>query len=118
MPPAPAPWNVYPMRLATLPVMGVTAALFFFAAIQHAGIGFGPFHEPQIIPVAIVETMCGLALLSALSALLRHCGWLGAIIANLVALSEAVLEMVIKTLAGPHTASGQARSFFRAGYVY
>ena len=63
--------------------------------------------------------MCGLALLSALSALLRRCGWLAAIIANLVALSEVVLEMVIKTtLAGPHTASGQARSFFPAGYVY
>ena len=36
-------------------VMGANAALFFFGALQHVGIVLGPFHEPRIIPAAIVE---------------------------------------------------------------
>jgi hypothetical protein len=38
------------------------AILFFFGAIQHAGVSLGHFHEPRIIPAAIVETICGMFL--------------------------------------------------------
>ena len=30
-------------------LMLANAALFFFGAIQHAGVALGPFHEPYII---------------------------------------------------------------------
>ena len=43
-------------------VMISNAALFFFGAIQHSGTAIGRFHEPRIIPAAIVETICGLFL--------------------------------------------------------
>jgi len=39
------------------------AGLFFFGAVQHAGVAVGPFHKPLIVPAAIVETLCGLCLL-------------------------------------------------------
>ncbi len=38
------------------------AALFFFGAVQHLGIAIGRFHEPRIIPAAVVETICGISL--------------------------------------------------------
>ena len=45
-------------------IMVANAALFLFGAVQHAGVAIGPFHEPRIIPAAIVETICAIALLS------------------------------------------------------
>jgi len=89
-------------------VMLANAALFFFGALQHAGIAVGPFHEPHIIPAAIVEAICGLALLFGASALLRNWkrGWGAALIGNLVALSGVALGIVALALgAGPRTAS-------------
>jgi hypothetical protein len=107
------------MRRATLSAMVIAAALFFFGAILHAGFGVGPLHEPQIIPAAIVETICGLALLFAVKLLLVRRCWTAAIIANVIALAEVVLEIVVRTaLAGPHTASNHARPYFPDGYVY
>jgi hypothetical protein len=43
-------------------VIGANAALFFFGAVPHAGITLGRFQEPQIIPAAIVEAICRVAL--------------------------------------------------------
>jgi len=44
-------------------LMIANAAIFFFGGVQHAGITVGRFHEPLIIPAAIVEAVCGLCLL-------------------------------------------------------
>jgi len=33
-------------------VMITNAALFFFGAVQHAGLAVGPFHEPRLIPAS------------------------------------------------------------------
>src|SRR5499425_1986408 len=41
-------------------LMSANAAFFFFGCVQHAGVAVGRFHEPLIIPAAIVETLCGL----------------------------------------------------------
>jgi hypothetical protein len=43
-------------------LMVANAGLFLFGAVQHAGVALGSFHEPVIIPAAIVETLCGLCL--------------------------------------------------------
>ena len=51
--------------------MIANAAIFFFGGVQHAGITVGRFHEPLIIPAAIVEAVCGLCLLWGAIALFR-----------------------------------------------
>jgi hypothetical protein len=89
-------------------LMIANAALFFFGAVQHAGVALGPFHEPRIIPAAIVETLCGLCLLWGASALLRDSAgrWRVALITNFVALGGVLLGMVSLAVgAGPRTAS-------------
>ena len=89
-------------------IMAANAALFFFGAMQHAGVALGPFHEPVIIAAAIVESVCGIALLLGAFALLRNWkrGWGAALIGNLVALSGVALGVVALALgAGPRTAS-------------
>ena len=43
-------------------LMIANATLFFFGAIQHIGVTIGRFHEPRIIPAAMVETICGISL--------------------------------------------------------
>ncbi len=89
-------------------VMSANAALFFFGAVQHAGVALGPFHEPQIIPAAIVEAICGVALAWGATALVRK-GWTGrraAVVANLIALFGVVIGVVALSLgAGPRTPS-------------
>jgi hypothetical protein len=89
-------------------VMIANAALFFFGAVQHAGFVLGSFHEPRIIPAAMVEMLCGLSLVCGALAVLLHSRieWRVALITNLVALSGVLLG--IATLAagrGPPTAS-------------
>jgi hypothetical protein len=80
--------------LATL--MFLNAALFVFGAAQHAGVSIGPFHEPRIIPAAIVETLCALALIWGGAAVLRGSGkaWRAALIGNLVAITGVIIGMV------------------------
>jgi hypothetical protein len=89
-------------------VVATNAALFFFGAVQHAGVALGPFHEPQIIPAAIVEAICGFALVWGVTALITK-DWAGrraAVVANLIALSGVVIGLVALALgAGPRTAS-------------
>jgi hypothetical protein len=89
-------------------LMAANAALFFFGAVQHAGVAVGPFHEPYIIHATIVEAICGLALLFGAVALFRNWkrSWGAALFGNLVALAGVALGMVALALgAGPRTAS-------------
>jgi hypothetical protein len=89
-------------------VMITNAALFFFGALQHAGLAIGPFHEPRIVPAAIVETLCGLSLVCGVTAVLIHArlGWRAALIANLAALGGVLLGIAALAAGlGPRTAS-------------
>ena len=84
------------------------ATLFLFGAIQHAGLGIGPFHEPLIIPAAIVETLCGLCLLWGVTALFRESRvrWRVALITNFIALGGVLLGIAaLSAGAGPRTTS-------------
>ena len=96
------------MKTLAALLMIANAALFFFGAVQHAGIALGPFHEPVIVPAAIVETICGLFLLGGG---IVHFGnsrmrWRAAMVGNLVALAGVLLGMVALAVgAGPRTAS-------------
>jgi uncharacterized membrane protein SpoIIM required for sporulation len=85
--------------------MTANAILFFFGAVQHVGITLGPFHEPHIIPAAIVEGTCGLALASGAVASF-HAGWRTAVVANLIAVAGVLLGMAALAAGrGPRTAS-------------
>jgi hypothetical protein len=84
------------------------AALFFFLAIQHAGIAIGRFQEPRIIPATIVETICGLCLAWGAVALFGHSAvpWRLALIGNVLALAGVLLGMAALAAGrGPRTAS-------------
>ena len=84
------------------------AALFFFGAMQHLGIAIGSFHEPRIIPAAIVETICGSSLAWGAAFLFSHSlvSWGLPLISNLVALSGVLLGMAALAAGrGPRTAS-------------
>lgn len=89
-------------------LMSANAALFVFGAVQHAGVTLGPFQEPSIVPAAIVEGLCALALLWGALANFggrTHARRTGAI-ANLFALGGVVLGMAaLAAGAGPRTAS-------------
>ncbi len=105
--------------MAALSAMVMTALLFVFGAILQAGVAIGPLREPQIVPVAIVETGCGLVLLFSVLVLLMRRGWKAALVANAIAFTEVVAEILMRTtLAGPQTASYHSRLFFPEGYVY
>jgi hypothetical protein len=96
------------MKAVAGSLMSANAALFFFGSVQHAGVTVGPFHEPLIIPAAIVEALCGLCLLWGAIALFRGSRrrWVTALIANLVALGAVFLGMAALAIgAGPRTAS-------------
>lgn len=89
-------------------LMTANSALFFFGAIQHAGIAVGMFHEPLIIPAAIVETVCGLCLLAGAVAIFcdLRWWWRTAMIANFIALGGVLLGIAaLAAGAGPRTAS-------------
>jgi hypothetical protein len=89
-------------------LMTANAALFFFGSLQHAGVAIGRFHEPFIIPAAIVEVLCGLCLSWGAIALFRssRTRWRIALITNLVALAGVLLGMAALAVgAGPRTAS-------------
>jgi hypothetical protein len=89
-------------------LMTANAVLFCFGAVQHAGVTIGPFHEPRIIPAAIVETICTLALLLGAVAVLSQSinMWRTALITNLVALAGVLLGIAaLAAGAGPRAAS-------------
>jgi hypothetical protein len=96
------------MKIVAGCLMVANAALFLFGAVQHAGIAVGSFHEPFIIPAAIVETVCGLCLLWGAAALFRNSktGWRTALIMNFIALGGVLLGIAaLAAGAGPRTAS-------------
>jgi hypothetical protein len=96
------------MKTAAGLLMIANAAIFLFGAVQHAGFAVGPFHEPVIIPAAIVETLCGFCLLWGAIALLRNSRmrWRAALITNFVALGGVLLGIAaLAAGAGPRTAS-------------
>jgi 4-amino-4-deoxy-L-arabinose transferase-like glycosyltransferase len=89
-------------------LMIANATLFFFGGVQHAGVSVGRFHEPIIIPAAIVEFLCGLCLLLGAIALFRawRMRWRIALTTNLVALGGVLLGIAALAVgAGPRTAS-------------
>ena len=89
-------------------ITAVNAALFWFGAVQHAGIAVGPFHEPRIVPAAIVEAICGAALAYAAAALVRRTATArrATIIGNLIALVGVAVGLVALAMgAGPRTPS-------------
>lgn len=96
------------MKALVATIMILNAALFLFGALQHVGLELGPFHEPRIIPAAIVETICCLSLLSGAAILFGDgaLGWRAAVLGNFVALAGVVLGIVALAVgAGPRTTS-------------
>src|SRR5260370_5037871 len=96
------------MKTAAGLLMIANAALFFFGAVQHAGVAVGSFHEPRIIPAAVVETLCGLSLLWGATALFRdsRARWRVALITNFVGLAGGLLGIAaLTTVARPRAAS-------------
>jgi hypothetical protein len=96
------------MKTAAGCLMMANAALFFFGAVQHAGVAVGPFREPLIVPAAIVETLCGICVVWGAAALFRNskAGWRTALIMNFVALGGVLLGIAaLAAGAGPRTAS-------------
>jgi hypothetical protein len=88
-------------------LMTGNAALFFFGAIQHAGIAIGMFYEPVILPAAIVESVCGFCLLAGAIALFHDRSyWRVAVTTNFIALGGVLLGIAaLAAGAGPRTAS-------------
>ncbi len=75
---------------------------------EHAGLAIGRFHEPRIVPAAIVEALCGLALAWGVIALASGTRFARrkAVISNLIALFGVLLGIASLALgAGPRTAS-------------
>ncbi len=84
------------------------AALFFFGAVQHAGVAVGPFFEPRIIPAAIVEAICGLSLVWGAAAVFSRSSIPSRVvlITNLIPLAGVLLGIAaLAAGAGPRTAS-------------
>lgn len=94
------------MKQLLVVLMVLNAALFVFGALQHAGIAIGPMHEPTIVPAAIVETICALALIYGLAAVLRRSlhAVRAAVVANAIAITGVMIGMVALAIgAGPRT---------------
>jgi hypothetical protein len=89
-------------------LMALNSGLLVFGAIQHAGVEIGRFHEPVIVPAAIVESVCALSLLWALWAVFRGSPpfWRIVLTGNLIALAGVLLGIVALAAGrGPRTAS-------------
>jgi hypothetical protein len=89
-------------------VSALNAAVFLFGAVQHVGIALGPFREPRILPAALVETICALALAYAAVALVADpvAGRRVSVISNVVALAGVMIGLIALAMgAGPRTAS-------------
>lgn len=108
------------MKTTVALVMLANAALFFFGAVQHVGIAIGPFHEPRIIPAAIVETICGISLIWGAAVVLSHpvLGWSAPLISNLIALGGVCLGMAALAAGrGPRTASNDLYHHIMLGLI-
>jgi hypothetical protein len=94
--------------------VGILSALyaltFFVGALLHLGwripLGFAVLAEPRILPAAVVEGLCGLALAAAAIALFANSGraWTAAFAAHAIALGGVLLGVTALALgAGPGT---------------
>jgi len=101
-------------RTGVATVVGVLSAIyaatFFFGALLHLGVriplGFAVLAEPTILPAAIVESLCGLALLFGAFAVLTRTNWAwtAAFGAHAFALGGVLLGVTALALgAGPST---------------
>lgn len=89
-------------------LMASNAALFIFGAVQHAGLAIGPFHEPHIVPAAIVESTCAVALVLGTVMVFRRTSTapIAALISNLIAIAGVLLGIwALAAGRGPRTAS-------------
>ena len=96
------------MRIVLGLLMTLNTALFVFGAIQHVGVEIGRFHEPVIVPAAIVESVCAVSLLWGLWAVFRGSPafWRIAFTGNLIALCGVLLGIVaLEAGRGPRTIS-------------
>jgi hypothetical protein len=96
------------MKQLLTTLMLVNAALLVFGAVQHAGISIGPFHQPLIIPAAIVEAICAVALIWGAGAITAgaRSAWPAALIGNLITIAGVTVGIVALNLRlGPRTAS-------------
>ncbi len=95
------------MRTVLGLLMATNMILFVFGAIQHTGLHIGRFHEPVIVPAAIVESVCALSLLWGLWAVFRGSTAFWRIVtSNLIALAGVLLGMIALAAGrGPRTVS-------------
>jgi hypothetical protein len=96
------------MKTLLAGLMAINAGLFFFGAVQHAGLAIGAFHEPRIVPATIVESLCGFSLVwGAVTVLRRQTKEMrGALMCNFIALCGVLLGIAALAVgAGPRTAS-------------
>jgi hypothetical protein len=88
--------------------MASNAALFIFGAVQHAGRSIGSFHEPHILPAAIVESTCAVTLIWGVVMVFRRTrtGPVAVLFSNLIAVAGVLLGMwALAAGRGPRTAS-------------
>lgn len=96
------------MRIVLGLLMASNTGLFVFGAIQHVGVEIGRYREPVIVPAAIVESLCALALFWGLRSVFRGFPALWRIVfaGNLIALAGVLLGIVALAAGrGPRTAS-------------
>ena len=96
------------MRIVLGLLLALNMALFVSGAIQHVGVEIGGFHEPVIVPAAIVESVCALSLLWGVWAVFRGSPafWRIILTGNLIALAGVLLGIVALAAGrGPRTAS-------------
>ncbi|MEU6719250.1 hypothetical protein ABZ897_47970 [Nonomuraea sp. NPDC046802] len=84
------------------------ALIFFSFALSHAGIGLLPLGEPVIVPAAIVETLCGGAVLAGAYGALtgREWAWDGLIYTHAGALAGVLLGIVAVALGAANEVTG------------
>ena len=101
-------------RTSVATAVGILSALyaltFFVGALLHLGwripLGFAVLAEPRILPAAVVDGLCGLALAAAAIALFANSGraWTAAFAAHAIALGGVLLGVTALALgAGPGT---------------
>ncbi|TMR94388.1 hypothetical protein [Nonomuraea basaltis] len=78
----------------------IYALVFFTATLLHAGIELGPLRQPVIVPAAIVETLCGAAMLAGAYGALaeRAWAWDGLIYSHAAALAGVLMGMLSMAL--------------------
>ncbi|HEX8892561.1 MAG TPA: hypothetical protein VF783_04515 [Terriglobales bacterium] len=76
----------------------IANAAAFFLWRRSTGVPVGQFHEPLIIPAAIVESLCGLCLFWGAIALFRdwRMRWRIALTTNLIALGGVLLGIAAR----------------------